>query len=119
MAEDIGAADAEPVEAAKIEEADPADQVKEAGLHVTGDPGTQTSLPERPVTSTGALARLHTIVPTVINALGGTLRVLVLATTEILLQQKKLIENLTSSTEIQVLLILFTETQKYKRQILI
>ena len=88
MAEEIEAADAEPVEAAKIEEADPADQVKEAGLHVTGDPGTQTSLPERPVTSIGVLARLHTIVLTVTSVLGGTMKVLALATTETLQQLK-------------------------------
>ena len=101
---------AELVEAVKIEEAgpDPAEQVKGAE-HVTGDPDTLTNLPERPVTSIGGSGRPRTIVPTVTSALGGTLRALAPVTIETLLQQKKQIETLTSSTKFQVLLILFTD----------
>ena len=112
---------AELVEAVKIEEAgpDPAEQVKGAEPHVTGDPDTLTNLPERPVTSIGGSGRPRTIVPTVTSALGGTLRALALVTIETLLQQKKQIETLTSSTKFQVLLILFTVKQKYKLQMIL
>ena len=114
---EIEVAAAETEVAAKIEEADP-DPTKEAeqGTEV---PDTLTSLPERPVTSTGSSGRPLGTVPTVTSVHGGTTRAPSRAIIETLLQRKKPIENLTSSTEIQVLLILYMEAQKYRHLILI